>query len=57
MNPPTNLEFDPGVKIDQTPESEKIITVETIAHTGLDGKRVPKGKTLKVSVKQWRALK
>jgi hypothetical protein len=55
-NEPKDSYFDPGVKIDVTTEAEKVITVESIAHTGLDGKRVPPGKICKISIKQWRAL-
>jgi hypothetical protein len=39
-----------------TPDAEKVINVETIDPVTLDGKLIPSGMTVKVSVKQWRAL-
>jgi hypothetical protein len=56
MNPKTDDRIDPMCAIEETPESEKIITVQTVAPVGLDGRRVPVGKILKISVRQWRAL-
>jgi len=49
------LFIDPGVSVDATPEADKIITVETLCPTTVDGKRIPKGQVLKISVRQWRS--
>jgi hypothetical protein len=56
MKPPQNLFIDPDIRIDETPEAEKVITVKVVSHTALDGKRHAPGQTAKISVRQWRAL-
>jgi hypothetical protein len=47
--------FQPAEEI-KTPEADKVITVEVLKDVTLDGRRVPVGMSLKISVKQWRTL-
>jgi hypothetical protein len=56
MNPPKDDPIDPQITIEPTPDAEKVITVEVVKPTALDGRRIPVGKIVKISVEQWRAL-
>jgi hypothetical protein len=55
MKPDPNEIIDPNIPIVPIPEAEKVITVKTVCHCGIHGRRVKPGVVVKITIQQWRA--